>query len=87
MGAAKGELDRAAPLIAARHATLGVVGLERDHAAAAVRLDLATAQEHRPQAGTAALHPRLRARDREAETFGGGLSHPLQLGEFYGPPI
>src|SRR5215212_7649007 len=63
--AAEGDLDRAALPVTARRATLAVAGLERGHAAAAVRLDLATAQEHRPQPGAAALHPGLRARERE----------------------
>ena len=62
-GAAEGDLDRAALPVAARRATLAVAGFERDHAAAAVDLDLATAQEHRPQPGAPALHPGLRARE------------------------
>jgi hypothetical protein len=53
-----------------------------------IGLDLATAQEHRPQPGTPALHAGLHARDRQPHSLGGGdLRHTFQLREFYGLPV
>src|SRR5215211_7872868 len=76
------------PLVAAWGAALAVALLEGYHATAAVGLDLATAQEHRPQPSASALHAGLHARDRQPQLLCcGALRHTLQLRELYGLPV
>src|SRR5919202_2658163 len=88
VGMFDGDSDRSALPVGTRRAALLATGLERNHAATAVGLDLATTQEHLFQASAAAPHAGLRARDRQTEPMGrGAVGQSFKLGKFYSLPI